>query len=318
MVKTREPAVVTEFFRDPEVFTHVGILFEKYLRHILEKNTSQIRIWSAGCSNGSEPYSISILLHHVLKNRLKLYDITIRATDINTKALAVAEEGEYFLSQLGNIISTPYRQYFHQTTDTKYAVTSEVRDFVQFFSLDLLSDNYPFTEPFDMIFCRYVLMFLTAAQQRKLIKGFSELIKPGGLLVIGMTDPMPFTVQNVFLDKTDNLFQPLSNEARIFQKPMSKIQLSKILKLIPERYFCEWCGKAFYSSRAVHIHINHSPCGLGTFHCFICQKDLFSKTGLLAHLKFTHNFDKEDPVSLLFNENLGLPIYREKINATRI
>ncbi|UCG02171.1 MAG: hypothetical protein JSW11_21590 [Candidatus Heimdallarchaeota archaeon] len=75
-----------------------------------------------------------------------------------------------------------------------------------------------------------------------------------------------------------------------------------ILEVLPqEEYLCEWCGKPFSRIKNLRLHIKHSPCNLGQFSCYVCNKGLFSKTGLLGHLKYSHYIDKNDRISRVFN-----------------
>lgn len=136
------------------------------------------------------------------------------------------------------------------------------------------------------------------------MRKFFDLINPGGLLILGRTDPMPFVEQNIFLPTSDNIFFPLSNEERICQKPLTLDQREKILMNFPDEIlFCEWCGKPFFTIKKLKEHLEHTYCQNGYFSCFICRKDLFSKTGLIAHLKYSHYIDRSNEISLIFNKN---------------
>ncbi|MFX0151079.1 MAG: hypothetical protein ACFFAJ_09890 [Candidatus Hodarchaeota archaeon] len=111
---------------------------------------------------------------------------------------------------------------------------------------------------------------------------------------------MPLTDQNIFL--------PISNEDKIYQKPLTKEQRERVLSALPEEeFFCKWCGRTFYSIKRLENHLKHTSCRHGTFSCYICKKTLFNKTGLLAHLKYFHYIDRNDRISLIFSIN------REKI-----
>ena len=123
---------------------------------------------------------------------------------------------------------------------------------------------------------------------------YYDLLKPGGFLVLGRTDSIPLSQQD--------LYNPISIKKGIYHKPLSKEQRKLILESLPlEEFFCEWCGKPFDRIKKLKFHIEHSPCDLGQFSCYICNKALFSKTGLLGHLKYSHHSDQNDRISRVFN-----------------
>ncbi|UCG89708.1 MAG: protein-glutamate O-methyltransferase CheR [Candidatus Heimdallarchaeota archaeon] len=285
---------VTSFFRDPEVFTLFMELFKIYVREIINRNNlSRIRIWSAGCSNGSEPYSISIILHQILQHKLSYYNVKIHATDINEDTLAIAKTGKYPDSVSKEVSEEYLEQLFIKTSDSHYQIKMSLRNLVKFDSMDLMADSFPFKD-LDVIFCRYVSMYFHKSQKELLVRKFYDLLNPGGLLILGGTDRIPVSLQN--------LFNPLSVKKSIYQKPLSKEQRKMILgSLPPEELFCEWCGKAFVRITDLRLHLEHSQCKLGQFHCYVCKKGLFSKIGLISHLKYSHYVDRNDSISRVFN-----------------
>ena len=285
---------VTSFFRDPEVFALFIELFKVYVKEIINRNNlSRIRIWSAGCSNGSEPYSISIILHQALRHKLSRYNVKIHATDINKDILAIAKTGKYPDSAFKELSEKYLEQFFIKTSDSHYKIKMSLRNLVKFDFLDLLADSFPF-KGLDVIFCRYVLMYFNKSRKELLFRKFHDLLNPGGLLILGGTDRIPFSLQN--------LFNPLSVKKSIYQKPLSNEQRKLILgSLPPEEFFCEWCGKPFVRISNLRLHLEHSQCKLGQFHCYVCNKELFSKIGLIRHLKYSHYDDRNDRISRVFN-----------------
>ncbi|MHA2245537.1 MAG: CheR family methyltransferase [Candidatus Hodarchaeales archaeon] len=284
---------VTSFFRDPDVFNLFAELFKVYVKEIINrKNLSRIRIWSVGCSNGSEPYSISIILHQVLQHKLSRYNIKVHATDINEDILTIAKTGKYPDSVSKELSEEYLEQFFIKASDSHYQIKMSVQNLVKFNILDLLDDSFPF-KGLDIIFCRYVLMYFHKSRKESLIRKFCELLNPGGLLILGGTDRIPFSLQN--------LFNPLSVKKSIYQKPLSNEQRKLILdSLSPEEFFCEWCGKPFVRISNLRLHLEHSQCKLGQFHCYVCNKELFSKIGLISHLKYSHYDDRNDRISRVF------------------
>ncbi|MFX1515447.1 MAG: CheR family methyltransferase [Promethearchaeota archaeon] len=286
---------ITSFFRDPEVFELFRVMIGIYIKEIINRGKiSRIRIWSAGCANGSEPYSISIILHQVLQHKLSDYNVKIFATDISESILSIARTGKYPSSMVNDLPENNSRQFFTETSNSHCRLKSSIRKIVQFDYLDLLTDSPPFKD-LDVIFCRYVLMYFQSSQRNVLIRKYYDLLKAGGFLILGRTDPIPLSLQE--------LYNPISIKKGIYQKPLSEIQQKLILDNLPvEEYFCEWCGRPFNRIKSLRLHIEHSPCKLGQFQCYVCKKELFSKTGLFGHLKYTHYIDRSNKISRVFNE----------------
>ncbi|MFX0182369.1 MAG: C2H2-type zinc finger protein [Candidatus Hodarchaeota archaeon] len=116
---------------------------------------------------------------------------------------------------------------------------------------------------------------------------------------------MPLSEQNPFIPLSDhNLYLPTSIEDKIYQKSLTGEQREKILAAFPQEvFFCKWCGKPFYNTKRLQEHLRCTSCHHGTFNCYICNKTLFSKTGLIAHLKYSHYIDRNDRISLIFKKN---------------
>lgn len=295
---------VTSFFRDPPVYDSILDFFKIYIGEIVDRSEQyNIKIWSAGCANGSEPFSIAILLHQTLKHHFSRYTIKIHATDINNEVLEVGKRGVYSNSIINEIPPTIIKQFFSQI-ESGYRVSSTIRAIIKFDHLDLLADSFPFNK-LDMIFCRYVLMYFTKKQQMRLLKKFHELLNPGGLLILGIPDPMPLSEQNIFVPLMEQIqFLPLSIEDRIFLKPLNQEQRHKILTSLPEEeLYCDWCGKLFTSEKKLGKHLKHDTCRHKIPCCHLCNKPYFSRTGLAAHLKYVHYIDRNDRITYIFNKN---------------
>lgn len=295
---------VTSFFRDPTVFESILEFLKIYITEIVNRSEKfNLKIWSAGCANGSEPYSIAILVHEALKHHLSRFNIKIHATDINMDVLQVAKEGIYPNSIVNEVPKTLLHQYFTQV-NSNYCVSNKIKENIMFDHLDLISDSSPF-QNLDLISCRYVLMYLTKNQKMQLLKQFHEQLRPGGLLLLGVTDPMPLSEQNIFMPLMDStIYLPLSVEDRIFQKPLNQEQRDLIIASLPEEeHNCEWCGKLFFSENKLRIHLKRDACRNKTLICYLCEKHHFSRTGLVIHLKYAHYIDQTNRISTVFNIN---------------
>ena len=173
----------TGFFREVE---HFNFLRE----HILpEASDKKIRYWSAACSSGEEPFSLAILLRECIRD-IDSKDCLILATDISTRMLEKARNAVYCKSQLRELPKTLIKKYFCEVdsgTLKSYGVKDEVRALVRFARLNLMN-VWPMKGPFNIIFCRNVMIYFDKPTQHKLIDRFWDLLKPGGYLFVGHSE----------------------------------------------------------------------------------------------------------------------------------
>lgn len=168
---------VTEFFRNPEIFSELKNKIESELLP-KEKN---LKIWSAACSIGAEPYSIAMILENFkVKGRH-----SILATDIDKNILERAKKGEYVSSEIKNVKKEYLQKYFTQIND-KYIIDSKIKSMVTFKRHDLILDNYD--KEFDLIVCRNVVIYFNQDVKNEIYKKFSVSLKQGGLLFVGATE----------------------------------------------------------------------------------------------------------------------------------
>ena len=166
---------VSEFFRDDLQFNY---LKRAVFPGMLRKNNI-LNIWSAGCSNGAEAYSVAILLD-ILSPKVQH---RILATDVDDAILALAKEGgPYVGRELKNVDSLILYKYFVRSGDG-YKVVDHIRDRVEFAKHNLLTDEYE--KDFDLIICRNVVIYLTDDAKRSLNSYFYESLKDGGVMFIG-------------------------------------------------------------------------------------------------------------------------------------
>lgn len=168
---------VTEFFRNPEIFSELKNKIETQLLP-KEKN---LKIWSAACSIGAEPYSIAMILEELkVKGRH-----SILATDIDQNILVRAKKGEYVSSEIKNVKKEYLEKYFTQIKD-KYIIDTKIKNMVTFKRHDLILDNYD--KGFDLIVCRNVVIYFNQDVKNEIYKKFSASLKQGGLLFVGATE----------------------------------------------------------------------------------------------------------------------------------
>jgi len=168
---------VTEFFRNPDMFLYL----EKEILPELVQRAGQLKIWSAACSNGAEPYSLAMIMED--KFPQKKYHID--ATDIDEEMLKRCELGEYVGDVLKNISASRLHTYF-QPVESGYKINRVLASHVTFRKHNLLCDPYP--QGYDLILCRNVTIYFTPQAQESCYQGFSQSLKPKGVLFIGASE----------------------------------------------------------------------------------------------------------------------------------
>ncbi|CAN5901740.1 hypothetical protein BH23GEM7_BH23GEM7_25420 [soil metagenome] len=196
---------VTDFFRDTEAWKRLA---EEFIPRIVRGKRAEepIRVWSAGCSTGEEPYTLVILLAEALgwerfKEQVKIY-----ATDVDDEALARARQGSYTAAELENVPEQLRNRYF-ETSGNRYAMRTELRRTVIFGRLDLARDA-PISR-LDMLVCRNTLMYFTAEAQSRILARLHLALNDSGYLFLGRAE---------MLLTRSNLFVPADLKARIFTK----------------------------------------------------------------------------------------------------
>ncbi len=180
---------VSSFFRDADKYEH---LREVVLPELLSRRVS-LRIWSAGCSRGQEPYSLALTLAAMtgLQTRHQ-----ILATDIDPSALEAARAGgPYPADDVAAVPTGLLARYFEQREDG-YWVADVLRRRVRFQSHNLLVD--PFENNFDLIICRNVVIYFTTEVKERLYRHFHDALRPGGVLFVGSTEFMPRSANQGF------------------------------------------------------------------------------------------------------------------------
>ncbi|MCL6558581.1 MAG: protein-glutamate O-methyltransferase CheR [Firmicutes bacterium] len=185
---------VSEFFRDKQMF---NILEEKILPGLLGKKPA-LKVWSAACSNGAEPYSLAIILDEKTPGRRHV----IEATDIDRNILQTAAEGRYNADQIRNVGPGRLSKYFRREANVFY-VDNKIKKMVNFRQHDLLLDS--FGQGYDLIACRNVTIYFTRDAQEKLNVKFCKALNPGGILFIGASE-MIFNYQELGLEKVASCF----------------------------------------------------------------------------------------------------------------
>ena len=148
----------------------------------------RLRLWSAGCSTGEEPYSLAVVLREAAR-RLANWDVKLLATDIDSKVVATAAEGVYPAERFKGVPSERIKKWFPPVAGRPgfSAASDELKSLITFKQLNLL-DAWPMKGPFDVIFCRNVVIYFDKATQRRLFDRMADLQEPGGWLFIGHSE----------------------------------------------------------------------------------------------------------------------------------
>lgn len=187
---------VTQFFRSPGHFDHLqDRVFPDCSARIRDGHAQRIRLWSAGCSGGEEPYSMAIAALEHFGPRLGALDLKILATDIDTDRLGAAEDGFFSGDNLNDMPKTTRNRYFDRVgrkTEDRFRVKPGLRELLLIKRLNLL-EEWPMKGEFDAIFCRNVMIYLSNEAKAELVRRFTGLLRPGGWFYLGTAESLPFS-----------------------------------------------------------------------------------------------------------------------------
>ncbi len=170
---------VSEFYRNPEQW---DLLDKEFFPELINKFGKNLKIWSAACSTGDEPYSLVM----ALSRHLPLNQIKITATDIDKQVIAQAKTGLYNAKSIAGVPADFKKKYFTQVGKDSYQIANEIKARVEFKEHNLLKD--PYIKPCDMIVCRNVLIYFTEEAKNDVYVKFEAALKEKGILFIGSTE----------------------------------------------------------------------------------------------------------------------------------
>jgi chemotaxis protein methyltransferase CheR len=194
----------TMFFRDTDVYEYL----EKVLLPKLCRSQNPIRIWSAGCASGEEPYSLAIMLHKILGKAIDKRLVTIFASDIDKEALAQASKGEYQPKQLCKLDAASLDRFFIKNEAT-YTVKGFVKANIRFEQFDLMTE--PLHKNLDLVLCRNVMIYFSRESQQQIHMKFYNALKEGGYFVSGKSE--------ILSGEPNERFLPIDSPTRVYQKP---------------------------------------------------------------------------------------------------
>lgn len=203
------------FFRDPFTFDFV----EKKLLPIImaEKiraKENDVRIWSAACATGEEPYSIAIILNELQRDEDNIFDFSLFATDIDEEALKKACRGRYDILSMDNIRYSLLNSYF-TITNGKYQIARNIREMVSFSQFDMTHPSRMAPEDsvfasFDIVLCRNLLIYIDKKGRNMIFNKIHKALAPRGYLVLGECEALE--------DEYEHLFESIDDDIHIYRK----------------------------------------------------------------------------------------------------
>ncbi len=189
---------VSEFYRNPSLW---DTLDKKIIPELIDRFGKNLKIWSAACSTGDEPYTLAM----VMMNHVPDANIKIIATDIDNTVLSKAKAGLYMENSLKGLPKEYKDKYFEKIDDRTYAISDKVKKCVEFKQADLLKDRYP--DSCDLIVCRNVMIYFTEEAKAVIYKKFNDSLKKDAFLFVGNTEQimnykeMGYTFDDLFFYK---------------------------------------------------------------------------------------------------------------------
>ena len=177
----------TDFFRDPK---HFDYLVGTALPQMRDAGIDRLRVWSAACSTGAEPYTLAMLLDAFAQDR-QGPNYGILATDLDSEVLRIARRGVYPAAMLDPVPAGLRARYAMRANDPKRGemrIAANLRAAIGFAQMNLMDERYPVGDPMDIVFCRNVLIYFDKPTQEKVVRRLTECLRPGGLLFLGHSE----------------------------------------------------------------------------------------------------------------------------------
>ena len=195
----------TAFFREPAHFTFMA---ERVTAYLKEQPGQTVRLWSAGCSTGQEPFSMAMVLAETIPG-LGPQRVEIWASDLSREVLEVAARAIYRDREVQGVSPPRLRRFFlrgHGPRAGSYRVVPEIRDLIKFRHLDLRNPSWPIPGDLHMIFCRNVSIYFADEERIELFNRLAQHVRPGGWLAIGNGEILPY-VPNALRKHSPSIFR---------------------------------------------------------------------------------------------------------------
>lgn len=170
---------------------HFLFLKDKVLPDLAKQvKDKDLRIWSAGCSSGEEPYTIAMLIDEFFGAQKMFWDTKVLATDISSRVLDMAVRGVYPNESVASLPPHWKLNYLNAFSKDKSVIADKIRNEIIFRKLNLMEETFPFKRKFHVIFCRNVMIYFDAQTKMELVHKFYEVTEPGGYLFIGHSESL--------------------------------------------------------------------------------------------------------------------------------
>lgn len=186
---------VSQFFRNPSMFEKLQTLVFPFLFQNIGDGRSPLRIYSLGCAGGEEAHSLGIILREYFAQELLRIPVQICAFDIDTDILQAAELAEYSEDRLKDLPDSLRTRYF-SPAGSRLKLSPEVRQLVTFCQRNIMEAGT--FEPCHLVLCRNTLIYFTRPDQEKILRGISQILPTGGILVLGKSETLVGDVRRLF------------------------------------------------------------------------------------------------------------------------
>jgi chemotaxis protein methyltransferase CheR len=181
----------TDFFREKHHFDFlVNEIFPTFLDTARKSGMRRLRIWSAGCSSGEEPYSIAMTVADFFKDE-RGWDLKILATDLDTDIIMKASKGVYSSQQITPVPINYLSKYFVRTSQG-YEVSPNIKSMIAFRKLNLMDPSFPMKKPFDIIFCRNVMIYFDEETRKDLVIKYHNHLNDIGYMFVGHSESLMY------------------------------------------------------------------------------------------------------------------------------
>ncbi|MDX2480627.1 MAG: protein-glutamate O-methyltransferase CheR [Desulfuromusa sp.] len=181
----------TYFNREKDHFDYFSeTALPAVIDQLKKQNRKDLRIWCAGCSSGEEPYTLLMLMMEHLGADYSSWDAGILATDISDRALTIARRGTYATDRVMQLPEPLRRKYFTAAGQGEMAVVDKIKKEATFRRFNLMNTTFPFKKPFQMIFCRNVMIYFDQTTRDALVSRYHQHTEPDGYLFIGHSETL--------------------------------------------------------------------------------------------------------------------------------
>lgn len=179
----------TYFYREEEHYAHMREVILPYLEQV--KKDRKVALWSAACSSGEEPYTNTMQLLEYFSKKPVKWDVSVLATDISQRVLDIAKNAVYHKDSMSHLDPLWVKKYFQPQPNDCFKISPEVTNKVTFKTFNLM-ENVPFKQyPFDLIFCRNVMIYFEMKTKVEVVNRLYDVLAPGGYLYIGHAESIP-------------------------------------------------------------------------------------------------------------------------------